>query len=301
VSGNNSNTGAVGGTNGEGSGVYGQSWGIGGAGVYGTGLNSTSYGVYGAGGSYGVYGTSTSGNGVYGTTAGAASGVIGVSTYSSGTSYGVYGSSPTYGVWGTTSGSSASNVGVVGSATGVGCAIYGQNSNSSGWSGYFNGYVNIATCLKVNGTNYGSCTSDVRLKKNVEPLTGSLEKITRLRPVTFEWKEPDEHNGTGRQVGFIAQDVEKVLPEWVGANDKGFKTVNRGGLDVMLVDAVQALKLKNDELRFDNDDLHQRVKSLEAGRRPLVSGMGEGGIGLGLCAIAGALIVTRRKRSEERA
>jgi hypothetical protein len=274
-------------------------------GVQGTGTGagvtgyspSSGYGIQGISQSGdAVYGASNgNGNGLHGITAGAASGVYGVSTYTGGTSYGVYGSSPSYGVWGTSTGSS---VGVVGSATGSGSGIYGQNSNSSGWSGYFNGYVNVATCLKVNGTNYGSCTSDARLKKNVEPLTGSLEKITRLRPVTFEWKEPDEHNGTGRQVGFIAQDVEKVLPEWVGANDKGFKTVNRGGLDVMLVDSVRTLKMENDDLRIRSASLEDRVRSLEAGRRPLISGMGEGGIGLGMLALAGALVFTKRKRTE---
>jgi len=121
----------------------------------------------------------------------------------------------------------------------------------------------------------------------------------RLRPVTFEWKDA-EQNGfhrPGTQKGFIAQEVEQVIPEWVGTNTEGFKTLDTRGIEgtAMLVDSIRALKFQNDELR-------DRVKSIEAGRRPLVSGFGEGGIGLGMVGIAGAIVLAsrRRARSETR-
>lgn len=265
-----------------------------GDGVYGVTAVATAYGVEGANnttglGSAGVYGHANGGSGVSGTSVSGA-GVQG----ESGSYNGVVGASNAYGASGVYGYNTGQGYGVAGRTVGVGNAIYGDNTNSSGWSGNFTGWVNVATCLKVNGTPYGNCSSDARLKKNIQPLVGSLDKILRLRPVTFEWKEPDDHNGPGTQIGFIAQDVEKVLPEWVGANDKGFKTVDKKGLDVMLVASVQALKRENDGLRA-------RVNSLEAGRRPMISGVGEGGIGLGLVAIAGALVITHRKRSDERA
>lgn len=81
-----------------------------------------------------------------------------------------------------------------------------------------------------------------------------------------------------------------MKPEWVGTDDKGYKNIDMSRLPVLLVGSVQALKAENDELR-------ERVKALEAGRRPLVSGFGEGGVGLGLMALAGAVIISRRKRS----
>jgi len=73
-------------------------------------------------------------------------------------------------------------------------------------------------------------------------------------------------------------------------NHEGFKTLDKQGLDIMLIASVQTLKMENDNLR-------ERVKSLEAGRRPMISGIGEGGIGLGLAAVAAAVITTRRRRS----
>jgi hypothetical protein len=81
-----------------------------------------------------------------------------------------------------------------------------------------------------------------------------------------------------------------VKPEWVGVNDDGFKTINMSHLPVMLVDSVRTLKM-------ENDDLRERVKALESGRRPMISGLGEGGIGVGLVAVAGAaMLISRRKR-----
>jgi hypothetical protein len=49
------------------------------------------------------------------------------------------------------------------------------------------------------------------------------------------------------------------------------------------LDSIQSLTIENDALK-------DRVSALEAGRRPLISGMGEGGIGFGMLALAGALV-----------
>jgi hypothetical protein len=291
-------------------GVLGTGFGIGvegssngGTGVSGTATGSGSIGVSGTASSLGVSGTatSTSGEGVQGV---GFDGVWGQST--SGTGNGVEGYNPFggNGVYGTTTGGASgvygenngTGYGVAGRVTlgnNVGTAIYGDNTSPSGLAGHFTGTVSIDTCLKIpNWGTAGTCSSDARLKKNIQPLVGSLDKISGLRPVTFEWRNPDAPQADhGTQIGFIAQDVEKVLPEWVSTNSEGFKTVSRKGLDVMLVESVQTLKR-------ENDDLRGRVKALESGRRPLISGVGEGGIGLGMLGLACAVLVTRRKRSE---
>ncbi len=335
VYGTNTSTGTAG-SSGAGSGVFGTTTVVSGAGVYGTASATSSNGVYGVAtgpapwgvvgtavsgsgggvqglannGGTGVYGTSdsgdgvfagsTSGWGVYGTTTSGQSAVRGVPTNGA-YSNGVWGSSSNSGASGVYGDNSSHGYGVAGrvSPSGAGDAIYGDNDSTTGYAGWFNGWVNITRCAFINNTAYGGCNSDARLKKNVEPLVGSLDKIAALRPVSYEWRKTDDHHPSGAHIGFIAQDVEKVFPEWVGTDDDGFKTVDRGGLDVFLVDAVQALKRKNDDLKVDNDDLRQRVKALEAGRRPLVSGFGEGGIGVGLLAIACAVAITRRKPSGE--
>jgi hypothetical protein len=85
--------------------------------------------------------------------------------------------------------------------------------------------------------------------------------------------------------------VQRVFPQWVGETDKGFLTVDP---DARSMVALTAEGFR--ELKAENDDLRDRVKALEAGRRPLVPGMGEGAMGLGLMAMAGVFVATRRRR-----
>jgi Chaperone of endosialidase len=139
-----------------------------------------------------------------------------------------------------------------------------------------------------------SCNSDQRLKQNIEPLTGALDKLLQLKGVTFEWKNPEDHGDhKGTQTGVIAQEVEKVFPQWVRETEKGVKNVDPDArtMVALTVEGFRELKAQNDELRL-------RVQSLEAGRRPMISGIGEGGVGLGLIAVAGAVLISRRRRSE---
>lgn len=83
--------------------------------------------------------------------------------------------------------------------------------------------------LQVNGSVAGTswtATSDARMKKDVETLSGALDKITALRGVAFSWdreSHPERNFPEGRQIGFIAQEVEKIIPEVVTEDGKGIK------------------------------------------------------------------------------
>jgi hypothetical protein len=77
--------------------------------------------------------------------------------------------------------------------------------------------------LDVNGQCHASSfptSSDIRFKKNIRPLVNSLEKVTQLSGVSYEWNEFVNSRREGyelnrRTIGLIAQDVEKVIPEIV--------------------------------------------------------------------------------------
>jgi hypothetical protein len=85
--------------------------------------------------------------------------------------------------------------------------------------------------------------SDVREKQNIEALTNSLDKITSLNPVEFDWITSGEHC----KAGFIAQEVEEVFPEFVVENmasegqeeRKGLTGGMTGGIVAHLVKAIQ--------------------------------------------------------------
>ncbi len=93
----------------------------------------------------------------------------------------------------------------------------------------------------------GACSSDINLKKNIVPITNILEKFTQLQPVTYEWRTdefPDRHFGTEPIKGLIAQEVEKLYPELVGMDGRGFKTVDYGiALQMMSIEAIKELNL----------------------------------------------------------
>jgi len=122
--------------------------------------------------------------------------------------------------------------------------------------------------LQVNGSVAGTSayvnTSDVRLKKNIEPLDVGLKAVGQLKPVMFEWKDeafkqwassgppdprtplrkdrrPNDPAMQGKQIGFIAQDVEKILPSVVVTEDNTEKTkgMKYSELIPVLVKAIQ--------------------------------------------------------------
>ena len=116
--------------------------------------------------------------------------------------------------------------------------------------------INSDDCFREAGAQVaGTCTSDIRLKKNIKPLQGSLDKILELEPVEFEWKEGiDELGGTiryveGRQVGLVAQDVEPVLPHLVHERNGYLSVEYNLEMQMMLVNAIQELKEENQELK----------------------------------------------------
>ena len=92
--------------------------------------------------------------------------------------------------------------------------------------------------------------SDERLKQNVEPLSEALDLLLQLRGTRFEWKDPEraEHL-PGPQFGLVAQEVEKVFPEWVSKDANGFRELTFRGFEALVIEALRELKTEVEELR----------------------------------------------------
>jgi hypothetical protein len=102
--------------------------------------------------------------------------------------------------------------------------------------------------LWVNGTTYAS---DERFKQNITPIASPLEKLLRLNGVEYELKTGEfakQHFIPGRQMGLIAQEVEKVIPEAVHDNN-GYKGVDYARLVPLLIESIKALKKEIDILK----------------------------------------------------
>lgn len=84
--------------------------------------------------------------------------------------------------------------------------------------------------------------SDERLKSDIQPIEGALDKISDIRGVSFEM-------GGKKDIGVIAQEIQKVLPEVVTEDNKGYLSVSYGNIVGVLIEAVKELKAEVEELK----------------------------------------------------
>ncbi|MFZ3054906.1 MAG: tail fiber domain-containing protein, partial [Minisyncoccales bacterium] len=112
--------------------------------------------------------------------------------------------------------------------------------------------------LTVNGTAWvtsGAWSgSDARWKKNINTLstTSSLDQILKLNPVNYEWRTdefPDMKFTTGTQLGFIAQDMEKIIPEVVTTDTNGYKGISYEKIVPVLTSAMQEQQKEIEQLK----------------------------------------------------
>jgi hypothetical protein len=101
-----------------------------------------------------------------------------------------------------------------------------------------------------SGSGGGGGISDERLKDKINNIEGSLEKILAMNPVEFDWREghEDVHGNSGKDIGFIAQEIEKIQPELVGEH-KDFKTLDYSKFAPLIVGAIQDLTKEIREIK----------------------------------------------------
>lgn len=128
--------------------------------------------------------------------------------------------------------------------------------------------------VKINGTlemAEAMSLSDERMKKNIQHLTSSLTKVSMLEGVSFDWKT-EEYTNRGlsddKQIGLIAQEVEKVLPELVKTGSDGYKSLSYTKLTAVLVEAVKELRKEQSEaikvLMDENQALKAQIEEIKA-------------------------------------
>jgi hypothetical protein len=140
---------------------------------------------------------------------------------------------------------------------------------------------NGASIAYKDGTATWSNPSDARLKTNIQPITNALEKITKLRGVSFDWINQDLHQGDAKS-GFLAQEMEQVFPDCVqevevDSNSSDAKLVGDGkiktvglttGFFASIVEAIKEQQQMIEELqqelailRQENAYLKQTLKT----------------------------------------
>jgi hypothetical protein len=82
---------------------------------------------------------------------------------------------------------------------------------------------------------------------SIIPIDSSLSKVEKLQGVYYDWdraKWPKKNFPEGKQVGLIAQDVEKVVPEVVNTDKEGYKSLSYDKLTAVLINAMKELEKK---------------------------------------------------------
>jgi hypothetical protein len=150
----------------------------------------------------------------------------------------------------------------------------------------------------VSGTGNVWCTgnytfSDRSLKSNIETIPGSLDKVLKLRGVTFNINAPDDdeeidfetayqiaqsrtpgitkelftqiqEEKSGKRMGVIAQEVEKILPEVVRTSEDGLKAVAYSEMVGLLIEAIKEQQTQINELKAEVDELKGDNASLRS-------------------------------------
>jgi hypothetical protein len=115
-----------------------------------------------------------------------------------------------------------------------------------------NGNATLAGVLTQN--------SDETLKKNIEPIANASHLLQQLHGYRYQWK--DENADAEKQLGLLAQEVQKVLPELVKQNDNGKLGVNYSGLIPVLLEALkeQQAAIVDLKKRLDLMELNKQQK-----------------------------------------
>jgi trimeric autotransporter adhesin len=96
-----------------------------------------------------------------------------------------------------------------------------------------------------------STLSDARLKDHIQDYTHALDQINALRPVRYHYRDAGTaaFQAEGMHLGFVAQEVQHVFPQWVSAGDDGNLMLSMRGFEAVAVRALQELDAENTELR----------------------------------------------------
>jgi hypothetical protein len=153
-------------------------------------------------------------------------------------------------------------------------------ANNGTWgSGPFNMWSGamVSGTLTVNGNIQGSGTnsynSDERLKKEIQPLSGTtLNKIESLGGYSYFWKKeefPNKNFSADQQIGLLAQELEAQFPALVKTGDDGFKSVNYNGFTAVLLEAVKELNQKVENLEKENKLLKGELVAATASQKEM--------------------------------
>lgn len=108
-------------------------------------------------------------------------------------------------------------------------------------------YVGCTNGLYCDGDVIAYSSSDERLKDDITPISGCLDKVLSLDAIEFDWNDKQQ-TYTGHDIGLIAQQVQKIAPEIVTEREDGYLAMKYEKMIPLLVGATQEQNAQLDEL-----------------------------------------------------
>lgn len=123
--------------------------------------------------------------------------------------------------------------------------------------------------LKPGGGSWTSL-SDRRAKTDIQPMRGTLDRLLSLHGYSFRYSDEAIKQGgvlPGVQIGLMAQEVQRVFPDWVGTDDHGRLNVTERATTALMVESLRDLRAEKDAadatLRNELEAARARVRALE--------------------------------------
>jgi len=128
--------------------------------------------------------------------------------------------------------------------------VHSDTTDSPGAGGTMNMRLSNSGQLQTT-TGTISSLSDARLKDQVHDYAGALDQINALRPVRYHYRDAGKaaFQPEGLHLGFLAQEMQQVFPEWVSEGEDGYLMLSMRGFEAVAVRAIQELNAENSELR----------------------------------------------------
>ena len=113
------------------------------------------------------------------------------------------------------------------------------------------GAISASGDIVADGDVVAYHSSDERLKDNLQVIEGSLDKIGKINGYEFDWNEhsPGWAQERGHDVGVIAQEVQKVVPEIVSERKNGYLGVDYKRIIPLLIESIKELRQEVENLK----------------------------------------------------
>jgi methionine aminopeptidase len=143
-------------------------------------------------------------------------------------------------------------------ATGTAGTINGEvNFTFDGTTAYINGALGVGTntpttvgLIRATNDVIAFYSSDIRLKENINLIKNPIEKIVQIGGYQYDWIPMEGiHENEGHDIGVIAQEIEKVIPEVVTRRENGYLAVKYDKIVALLIECVKEQQTQIDELK----------------------------------------------------